>query len=198
MAIGARIENLEALRSVRIALVKFAEEVMTSLADADAELHRTMNWLETEQIAYWRGQEMHRGQAVAQAREAVLAKTAFKTFDGRTAAAIDEKKALAVAMRQLQEAEAKIAAVKKWAPRLKKEILSYRGAVARLAGDMESDVPLAMAKLDNMVQTLEAYFALDAPSVDRATGPTAADNFAGRDASAPPSSTDASEPKPQD
>ena len=40
--------------------------------------------------------------------------------------------ALAIALRRLDEAEQKIVAVKKWTPRLKNEIMTYRGGVQRL------------------------------------------------------------------
>ena len=70
MAIGVRVESLDALRSFKIALVKFAEAANVALGDADSELQRTLTWLETEQLSYWQGQHRKRAEMVTRAKEA--------------------------------------------------------------------------------------------------------------------------------
>jgi len=63
------------------------------------ELQRTLTWLETEHLVYWRGQQRLRGHDRDQARADLRAKTMFKDASGKTREAIDEKKTLAIALR---------------------------------------------------------------------------------------------------
>jgi hypothetical protein len=170
MASGARVESLDALRSVKTAVAKFAEETSQALGETDAELQRTLLWLETEQLAYWRLQQRNRATLLNQAREALRNKTMYKDLSGRTPLALEEKKALEIAIRRLAEAEEKIAAVKKWTPRLKNEIMIYRGGVQRLATAVQSDLPRAIGQLDGMIGSLEAYLALKDPAAEAVSG----------------------------
>ncbi|MCY2951938.1 MAG: hypothetical protein NTU53_08165 [Planctomycetota bacterium] len=168
MATGARVESLDALRAFRTAMCKFGEAANIALCDAEAELQRTQTWLETEQASYWAGQIRKRQELVARCKEAVRMKTLFKNAAGSRDSAVDEQKALAVAMKQLEEATQKLANVKLWARRLAKELSLYKGAVQRFATSVQSGIPVAVSRLDQMVVTLEQYLALTAPSAPAA------------------------------
>jgi len=139
------------LRSVKIAPGQVRRGRVEGLDEADAELQRTLTWLETEQLAYWQAQQRNRTTLVGQAREALRNRTLYKDMSGRTPAAVEEKKALEIALRRLEEVEQKIGAVKKWTPRLKIEIndLPRRGAAAG-DGRCKSDVPLADRQLEGI------------------------------------------------
>ncbi len=99
MGISARVESLDALRWLKVAMAKFAADALAALGDADAELQRTVTWLETEQLAHWQALQRTRMEAVSQARDALRAKTMFKGIGGRTPSTVDEKKAVALALR---------------------------------------------------------------------------------------------------
>ena len=49
----ARVENIEALKAFKLALIKFAETANVSLADAEADASGTLRWLEMEQKVKW-------------------------------------------------------------------------------------------------------------------------------------------------
>jgi len=168
MATGARVESLDALRAFRTAMCKFGEAANIALCDAEAELQRTQTWLETEQASYWAGQIRKRQELMARCKEAVRMKTLFKNAAGSRDSAVDEQKALAVAMKLLEEATQKLANVKLWARRLAKELSLYKGAVQRFATSVQSGIPVAVSRLDQMVVTLEQYLALTAPSAPAA------------------------------
>jgi len=182
MASGARVESIEALRAFRTAWIKFGEAVTLALQDAESEMQRTLVWLETEAPTYWAGQIRKRQEAVSRAKEALRQKQMYKDFSGRTPSAVDEQKALALAMKRLEEAEEKLAAVKKYARRLAREIDLYKGSVQRLATSAMSDIPLAASRIDRMVATLEQYVALapagEAPAAE-AAGAGAAESEVG-------------------
>src|SRR5581483_4613436 len=160
MTQSARVGSIDALKTFKAALIKFAEAVNVSLGDADSEIGRTTMWVEHEQASYWQGQLRQRQEAVTRAKDAVRQKKLYKNFDGTTPSAVDEEKALQLALRRLQEAEQKTLAVKQWARRLDKEATLYKGQAARLAGAIAGDVPRAVAKLTNMMMALERYVAL--------------------------------------
>jgi hypothetical protein len=164
MAVGAKVGSFDALRAFRAALYKFAETCDTALTDADGEMQRVMGWLERDQQTYWQFQMRKRQEDVMRCKEAVRMKKLFKSADGRPGSAVDEEKALVVAMRRLARGEQKFKAVMSHSRKLPKEILLYKGQVQRLATALQSDVPTAGAQLSRIVAMLEAYAAVSAPS----------------------------------
>jgi hypothetical protein len=162
MSETARIESIAELRAFRVAMVKFVDACNVALGDAEADMQRTHTWLERDQISYWNGQLAKRAELVARAKEAVRMKKLYKSPTGGTQSVVEEEKALRVAIRMHEEAEQKIVACKQWARRLQKEIMMYKGGVTRFTSVLGGDVPRALAKLDAMAGSLEAYATLAA------------------------------------
>jgi hypothetical protein len=156
----AKVENSEALKEFRTRLVKFAEVVQVALADSEGEVQRVMVWLETEASTYWSGQMRKRHEAVEKAKDAVRQKKLFKSPSGSTQSAVEEEKMLRMAQKKFEEAEEKLKNVKRYTPRLQKEISIFKGGIQRLATTVSSDVPMAIGRLDRMVAAIEAYAAL--------------------------------------
>lgn len=171
MSQSARVDSIDALKHFRVALWKFAEAANVALGDAEADLHRTMSWLENEQLSHWQTQVRKLMELVGRAKEAVRMKKLFKGPAGSKQSVVDEEKALAAAMRNLADAEQKLANTKQWSRRLQKEILMYRGQVQRFSTSVQSDIPVAVNKLDGMVAALEAYIGLGVGSGDQSAAP---------------------------
>jgi hypothetical protein len=144
----------------RRALIKFAEAATVAMGDAESEMQRRLNWLENEQDSHWQGQIRKRQEEVSKCRDAVRQKKLFKDFAGRTPSADQEEKALRIALARLEEAERKLAAVRKYAKKLPREIEVYKGTVQRFATTIQTDLPTAAGKLDAMIRKLEEYAAL--------------------------------------
>ena len=170
----AKVEDLDAIKSLKRAIWKFAEAANVALGDAEGEMNRAVMWLEGEQRAYWEGQVRKRHDLVERAREAVRMKKIFKDSTGRQQSAIDEEKALKVAQKRLEEAEQKVVAVKKHTAKLRKEILLYKGHVQRFATAVQNDLPMASAQLDGLLDRLQKYVAFDVPEAVRSTTSTEA------------------------
>lgn len=164
----ARVDNIEAIKAFKRALWKFAETANVTLADADADGASTLRWLETEQRTYWTSAVRKSQERVKRCEEAVRHKKIFKDSSGRTPSAVDEEKALAKAKRMLQHAEERLENVRRYAPKVQREILLYKGIAQRLGTFVAADIPVAAGKLDKIVQTLEAYVNLSMPNA--ATG----------------------------
>lgn len=160
----AQVEDIDALKSLRIHLMKFAEVIGVSLADADSDVLRTQHWLELEMLPYWTQQIRRREDAVAKAKEAVRMKTLYKDATGSTQSAVDEMKQLKRAQASLEEAQQKWTATKQYLRRIERAQTDYRGAVSRLNGWSSALLPEAATKLGVLIGLLEEYTASDAPA----------------------------------
>ena len=67
MSETARIDSIAELRGFRVALIKFTEACNVALGDAEADMQRTLQWLERDQISYWNGQLAKRAEIVVSA-----------------------------------------------------------------------------------------------------------------------------------
>jgi hypothetical protein len=170
---GARVQNIDALRQFRVALIKFAEMAGIAMSDAEGEISKAVNWLSHEQQQFWNGQIRKRQEIVARCKEAVRSKKLFKDSSGRTQSAVDEEKQLLKAQRILESAEQKLLATKRHSAKLQKEMHMYKGAVQRLMTAVTSDIPNAVNTLDTLANSLDAYVNLAGGSIpDQQAAPT--------------------------
>src|SRR5215218_5875871 len=159
----ARVDSIDALKTFRVALIKFAEEANAALATAESEMQRMIGWLERDQLSFWQMQIRKRQELLGRAQEALRMKKLFPDASGRTPTPIEEEKAVRRCKAMLEEAEQKLAATKKYTRVLQKEVMDYKGGVARFSTCVGSEIPVAVARLDRMVSRLEAYVALKIP-----------------------------------
>ena len=160
MSTGANISSIDALRSFRVALIKFIEHGNVALTSGESDVNRTLGWLEREQSVYWANQLRKRHDWVQQCEQALREKQIFKSFDGTAQSVVDEMKALAVAKRRRAEAEEKILAVKKSISLLRRESLLYKGRMQKLASTLQGDLPRAVHALGRMLARLDEYLAV--------------------------------------
>ncbi len=174
MSEGARIDDIDAIKTFRVQLAKFAEAANLALDDAQSEINRTLNWLEGEQTSFWNAQIRKRQELLAKAQQALRDKTLYKDVSGRPPSAVEEHKAVAVAKRNLAEAEQKMANTKSWCRRFPKEIAMYHGGVKPFANTLAGGIPAALAQLTNSVILLERYTASPVEAGSDAAGQQAA------------------------
>ncbi|HEX8524359.1 MAG TPA: hypothetical protein VF669_19040 [Tepidisphaeraceae bacterium] len=161
---SANVSSIDALRSFRAALIKFAESANYAITDADADVRGTLIWLERDQSVYWKNQIRKRHEALERAREALRHKELYKAPHGGRASVVDEQKMVAKCKAALAEAEQKLANVKKSILRLTKAQSEFIGQIQRLGTAVQSDLPAAIADLDRMVRLLDEYVSLRAPT----------------------------------
>ena len=89
MGEAARVDSIDVLKEFKTAIWKFQEAASASLGDAEAETHRVLMWLQTEQDSYWQHQIRKREELVTRCKEAVRMKKIFKDSSGRQQSAID-------------------------------------------------------------------------------------------------------------
>ena len=187
----AKVESIEAIANFKRALFKFAEAANAALTDAEADMGHVYRWLEHEQRVYWQNNVRKASELVTRCEDAVRQKRLYKDATGRVQSAVDEEKALAKAKRMKEHAEERLENVKRYTPRLQREIMLYKGQVTRFATFVAADIPAAAAKLDKMVDKLEAYTNLAA--ADASIAPS---GVAQPPAEAPPDEIVSAEPLP--
>ncbi len=155
----ARVESVEALKDLRVALCRFAEGVKLGIEESEGQISRTVGWLARDQRPFWKRQLERRRENLARAKLDLMSKQNLQTALDHKPSFVDEKKALARARLAVEEAERKAAAVQHWMRVIEQEAFTFKGAVQGLLHHVEVDIPNALARLDRMIAALEGYAA---------------------------------------
>lgn len=162
MALPVDVKSLGILSDFRGSLARTREDAKSALAAADMEISRMVDWLANDRRLYWEGEIRRRREAVSQAKSELFRKRTSRMFgsDGNLSEPHD---LVREATRRLEEAEQKLAKVKKWRDPLQAAIMKYRAASQPLADALDSDVERALSQMEGMIRALEAYLADAAP-----------------------------------
>jgi hypothetical protein len=160
----ANVRNVDAIKDFKNALVTFGEEAHTALSGVEMEIRQTRNWLERDQISYWKGQVKKGQEAVAEAR-ADLFRRKISQSNSESVSDAEQKEALRVATRRLQMAEEMVERCKKWVPVLEHAIAEYHSQSQPLGDHLSGKFTNSVALLDRMVIAVEHYLATEAPSM---------------------------------
>ena len=177
MSQQAKINSVVMLKELRSSLAKFAETASVALDEVTSDIQRTLNWLHEDRRRHWTNQVRLRQERYVQAKLALKRRGIFDfSLTGAHTSALDEKKALAITERQLREAERRLARTRSWILQIEKEMSDYRAATQGLSSAIDMDIPNARAKLEKMVESLEAYVALAPPERARSGDEKSPDN----------------------
>jgi len=163
MSNQADVQSIEALKELRVAMALFGEEALGALGAVEMEVRRTVQWLQHDRRLYWSDQIKRRREQVAMAKSEVFRRELQKTPDYSPSCS-EQKELLRKAEASLREAEMKAALVKKWEPALQQAVFEYHGTTRRIKDLASGDVPRAMARLERMIDALEAYLRVAPPS----------------------------------
>lgn len=159
----ARVASLDRVEDFRAAYAKFGDAARQALLGVDLEIRRMLEWLEKDIIAYWKGEIRRREEKVNEAKAALHRKRITAAF-GHTVGDTDEIVQLRKAKARLDEAEEKLKAVKQWHLVVEQEVNEYRAPAQVLGNLLDADVPRALSSLSRMLETLESYLQVTAPS----------------------------------
>ncbi len=172
MSSQASVRSIDSLKDLRVALALYGEDTLGALGAVEAEVRRTLRWLQEERPYYWQEQIKRRREQVTMARAEVFKRSLQKRGD-YTPPMSEQKEALRKAEASLQDAEKRLAMVKKWQPLFKQAVLEYHGSVQRIKDAAGGDVPRAVNLLTQLIDSLEAYLRVVAPSSGVALDPGA-------------------------
>lgn len=170
----ANVRTIEALKDVRHALIVFSERLHAALASAESDVSRTGQWLTHDRPQYWKRELRKREEAVVAAK-AEIARKQFVAAPG-PASVVLEKRLLAKAEERVLRARQREAATRKWAGVWEREVLMARGPLFALGEFVSDDIARAIARIERMIENIEEYIALAAPSSELPEAPTDASN----------------------
>ena len=163
MSSQAAVHSIDELKNFRVALALYGEDTLGTLGAVEAEVRRTLRWLEEERPAYWHDQIKKRREQVAMARAEVFRKNLQKRPDYNPPMS-EQKEALRKAEASLQDAEKRLVMVRKWQPTFRHAVLEYHASVQRLKDMAAGDVPSGVNLLTRIIDALEAYLRVAPPS----------------------------------
>jgi hypothetical protein len=170
MSLSANVRSVDALKDVKLALIAYSEDARAALTTVDMEVRRVRDWLEREQLTYWKNQVKRREEEVNIARSD-LHRRRLSAGNSDAISDTEQKEALRLAQRRLVEAEEKVATVKRWIPVFEHASAEYRAHSQPLGDHLAGSFENTLAALERMVGSLEAYLAINAPVTARYAPP---------------------------
>jgi len=152
----ANVTSIDALKSVKAALIQFCADIEAALVAMELEARRPMEWIEGDRSRYWPQQARRASDAVQEARQA-LQRCEVRVASEDRPSCYDEKKALEKAKRRLQLAEDKSRIIRRWSSEMQKATEDFAMQVARLRSYLETDVVKAIAAAERMAAALNRY-----------------------------------------
>ena len=159
MADRANITDVAALDELRRAMIRFREELAAAIAEADSEVKSVFVWLERDRMLHWKRAVPRHEQELTSAKSALFRKEMQTMGTGQRPSTIDEKKAVARAKAQMEDARERLEKTRRWLVMLEREVSLYKSAMRPVAALVDRDLPDAILRLRNMALALEAYLA---------------------------------------
>ena len=162
MAVGANVTSVDALGEFRAAWVNLQEKIIQAIATTEGEITAAFRFLEQQQ-QHWKIEVTKRQEAYVETKQVLKRKELGRTFGHKidtTVAEEDTRKAKA----RWQTSEEKLAHVKRWNPKLERQVEDYLGPRQGLSVQAETEMVKALAFLDQKIASLGHYLALAAPT----------------------------------
>ncbi len=156
MSTSANVHSLEAIDTVRVALVKFDDQVRDALTNLEVEMRRMLEWLEHDRPKYWKMQIRRANDQAHEAQQALHRCLMFPIADERPSC-YEERAALKAAQARYAYCQEKVERVRHWQLTVQHELFEYQGRISRLVRLVEVDAPQAIGVLEKIVSRLEEY-----------------------------------------
>lgn len=152
----ASIRSFDAIQRVRDELRRFAFQVGEGLTELEAEIRRTIDWVEHDRPLFWKERVRRAYDAVSDAK-AELHRCLMYPLNDEQPSCTEQRAALKKAEARLRYCHEKQALVKSLAQQLRHELHEYKGRTAALREAVELDTPKSAASLARMIDVLEQY-----------------------------------------
>ena len=160
MSERAKVTSIEALDAFRASLVLYVSKARPALEEVSSDVQRTRAWLEDEARLRWENEIRKRSRELEQAQQALFSARISKLRDESTL----EVMAVQRARRGLEEARDKLRLVKQWTRDYETRVQPLVKQLEQFHSVLGVDLPKAIAHLNEVAKTLEAYTAMRAPS----------------------------------
>ena len=157
MSAQASVHSIDDLKDFRVALALYGEDTLGALGAVESEVRRTRPLARGGTARSSGKSRSSGGERPSRWPGARSSAATCRNGPGYSPPMSEQKEALRTAEASLQDAEKRLAAVRKWQPRLRQAVLEYHGSVQRLKDLAAADVPNAVNLLTRIVEALEAY-----------------------------------------
>ena len=165
----ARITSVEAVQAFRTDLLVYLEKARSVVEEVGEEVTRTRAWLQDGRGSHWAQQIRRRTLALEQAQAEL-----FSARLGNDRQNLQlQQMAVRRAQLALEEAEAKVKAIKQWLREYPAQVEPLARHAEMLRHTLVSDMGKAAQSLAQTVEALHAYAELKAPSAELSAPPPA-------------------------
>lgn len=180
----ANVRSTDAIKEFRMHLVNFAEEARNALTSTEMEIRQVRNWLERDQLPYWRSQIKKCREMVSMARTE-LHRRQLSQSNSDAVSDTEQREALREAQRRLREAEEKVDRIKRWLPVLEHAVSEYHSQAQPLGDRLAGGFVATLIMLDKTIAALDSYLAMAPPTTVATEPPKATSGAAAGEAEAP-------------
>ena len=153
MAETANITSLDAIETFRAGMVVYLGKARPLLEEISGEIIRTRQWIEDDQRRHWENQLRLRSRKLEEARAELFNATLSKLS---TTTALSQM-AVQRADRSVRECEDKLKMIRKWSRELENRTGPLIKQIEQFKTYLATDMAQAMAYLERVMTTLEAY-----------------------------------------
>jgi hypothetical protein len=150
----AQITSVEAIESFRAQLIVFLGQARPVLEEASSEMSRTRLWLQNERRMSLENELRRRERRLEEARQELF-NTTVSSLPTGTAALL--QMTVQRSQRAVHETEAKLKLLKRWDTELDNRAAPLMKQIGQLHGFLATDMTRAVAYLDQILRTLDAY-----------------------------------------
>ena len=171
MADRSHVTSFEAIEAFRADMIIFLSKARPTVEEVSNELQRMRVWLEGEQRDYWSKELRVLGRQLEDAQQELFAARLSML---QTTTALQEMTVQRL-RRKIRESEEKLEITRKWSRSIEDRTSPLAKEVESLHTFLTTDLGRAVAYLDRVLQSLEAYANVaapgNAPSPDASTPP---------------------------
>jgi hypothetical protein len=153
----ANVRSIEALESVRLAMVECLDALGTALSEAQGEVGKAIDWVHGDRVPHWHRRVQRLAEEVNSARSLLFRKETVTSSKDSKPSVVDERKALARAKAMVEDAEDRGRRSKAWANAMPREQAILKRGLSALEVMVERELPQAIAMLGRMIEALEGY-----------------------------------------
>jgi chromosome segregation ATPase len=164
MSNQARISSIDALEAFRAELIRYIEHARVALEDMTGEARRTRTWLDVDRTQYWMAQFKKLTKQLHQAQEELYS----ANLTNPQASNAIQKMAVQRAQRKLEEAEAKLHAIKRWRQVYDNRTAPLIHQLEPMFAQVGQQLPNGVQALTEIIKLLQAYAESGRPAQPKA------------------------------
>ena len=153
MADQAQVTSVDAIETFRVSLLIYLSKVKPAVEQITSEMMQTRVWVQTTQRQFWDHQLRLRRRKLEEAKQALFS-ARLSQFQQST---LLETMAVQRAQKAVEEAEGKLAMLKKWSRDIESRADPLTKQIEQFHGYLITDLPEAVTLLSQIVKTLDAY-----------------------------------------